>query len=98
MGVNKDKYQPLNKNQQIYPTMELPEEDQKMVLGLLELENIFDIYHGEGGLDANSFFKSKEISRALQKDSKIPLLKEKSLFLKYYEDNLHERLVEDEKR
>lgn len=78
--------------------MELPEDEQRIALGLLELENIFDIYHGEGGPDANSFFKSKHINRSQTKESKIPLLKEKSLFNKYYEDNLHERLIEDEKR
>ena len=62
-----------------------------MVLGLEELEKIYQFYHGTN--NENDFIKAKSIIR--DKNSSIPLLGKESLFFTCYDDTVYESVLDD---
>ncbi|CDW88748.1 UNKNOWN [Stylonychia lemnae] len=92
IGSNHQSYQPLNKNQ-VYPKMANGSElDQgKVILALEELDKIYSVYHE--GKDANMFLKASTIIR--DKNSAIPVLKEKAMFFNFNDDSVYESVLEE---
>lgn len=70
------------------------EQDEPVVLGLDELERIFQAYHGDK--TSSNYFQCKTIER--ERKSNVPLLERQSLFFTCFDDNVYESVLEDLKK
>ena len=69
------------------------QDEDLLILGSEELQKIFNVYH-QG--DSNKIFSSTSVLR--EKNSQIPVLKEKSGFFKCSDDSVYESVLDEIKK